>query len=178
METEFVTSREVEAEKLDHQKREKEQADARARDTQIAADNRRASSAGERDMLRQIAEREEERLCNEGNDRVTALATLRARAGELRSQIDNESELATIQKEADSLKFQILSRPLSEASPSTIDALTRWRALAELWPIRKALLQEQLALVEQQIADNETAIDKLKNGLGVVKQKLAALVKA
>jgi hypothetical protein len=125
--------------------------------------------------LEQQALREEEKLCFEGNDRVTALATLRARAADLKSHIQNESELVTIHQQIDSMKHQILSRPLSEASPSSVDALTRWLALAELWPTRKALLVEQLALVEQGIADNESAIDKLKNGVGVVKQKLATL---
>jgi hypothetical protein len=105
------------------------------------------------------------------------LATLRARAADLKSQIENENELVTIHQQIDSTKHQILSRPLSEASPSTIDALTRWRALAELWPTRKALLQEQLGLVEQQITDSESALDKLKNGLATVKLKLSGLVK-
>jgi hypothetical protein len=176
MET-FMTSREVEAEKLDRQKREKEQADSRARDEQIARDNAARWRAGEKDWLREQALREEEKLCVEGNDRVTVLATLRARAADLKSQIENENELVTIHQQIDSTKHQILSRPLSEASPSTIDALTRWRALAELWPTRKALLQEQLGLVEQQITDSESALDKLKNGLATVKLKLSGLVK-
>jgi hypothetical protein len=96
MET-FMTSREVEAEKLDRQKREKEQADAAGRDAQNARDNAARFKTGEIDWLKEQAGREEEKLCGEGNDRVTALAGLQRRASELRGQIESQGELAAIQ---------------------------------------------------------------------------------
>jgi hypothetical protein len=171
----FQTTRNETQEAADRRKREDSERDAKAREAQIANDNRRAWAAGEPEAIRRQAEVEEERLVTAGNDTVSLLAGLQRRAAELRSAIGNEEELRAIEKEISPLKMQLITMPLTSASPSVLDALNRWRTLAELWETRKALLVEQLALVEQKITDNESAIDKLKNGLGVVKQKLAAL---
>jgi hypothetical protein len=83
-----------------------------------------------------------------------------------------------VQKEADLLKMQIISRPLQEASPSLTAALVHWRTLTEFWPLRKQLLEEQLSIVEGQIEDNTRAVDKLRGALTSAKAKIKELVRA
>jgi chromosome segregation ATPase len=172
--TEFITTQE----RQEIERREAEIAAHR----EIEAETLRQRNA---DLQRQAAEREkqwehdaaiasEQNLAQRGREIEALLQSERNEAARLRSEIENELELKALQRELASTRTDIVRDPLTEINPDAGARLAMFSALVDLWPARKANLQEQVGRVETHIKTLEA---QLAETTGLFSKASAAVAK-
>jgi len=151
-----------------HQQREIEQRESRNADLKAQAVEREAQHA------RESAEQTERTLAERGRELQQRLQDATHEVASLRAAITTERELTELRGEIAGAEGSIAARRLAEAHPAELDRLARLQVMAALWPKRKALLTERLAIVE---ADAKRLEAELKETTSLFSKAQAALAK-